>query len=695
MADVDLTPTAEMARNAARGLELRREHGRGGTEVGVARARDISNGKTLSPETVRRMHAFFSRHAKNKAGGEDDAGYIAWMLWGGDEGRDWASRKVDALDRKERNAMSETRKAIMERLGMAAKARFDDNCGTGAGGFKPGNKCGAEDGKGGGGAPEAKKRKRKAKPKRTPLAGPKVEKPAKIPSADAMADRIADWGGEDAWWQAGDELRTRTDPQAKALLKEMEQVDRQAEKVNTLLMTDSGPKKAVRAKIAKQLDRMEQRRKRIIRDASKTEKTAKRETVEQAGNLLGRTIKAQEAIGYFGALADVRSAMSDLKKRGGAGSGKMRKSLKAMEEEWRGLERETDAINTDYTAMKDRQPVDERQARALKQRAGQLLRKTGDWRKRAQALVGQAKARASRTGDKRLMAAAVRAQKILARRPGPRTRFGFLDRIGRAATALTARPADTTAPDYASQVEEAKKAAISEVNGYRFLRDKVVARQQAMDAYVKQAAAAIAKSRVAPDIRHFTDQIRTAVKAQQMMLFAVKTPFARPGAKAKMALTEEDARKIIVTIAQTKASATTWSPALDAMNNQRTFAQRLILAHQKGDTANINRYSALLEKAGWSRPGAKAKMGKNRFCDVTSTPLPTKPERKAKNCNVDAKPLAYAKGDLEREDVKAGLKLMSASDPAVSDKIRKLIKEGKPQDQAVAIALDMKRRGEL
>jgi hypothetical protein len=126
VADVDLTPTAEMARNAARGLELRREHGRGGTDVGVARARDISNGKTLSPETVRRMHAFFSRHAKNKAGGEDDAGYIAWMLWGGDEGRDWASSKVDALDRKERNAMSETRKAIMERLGMAAQkvARF-------------------------------------------------------------------------------------------------------------------------------------------------------------------------------------------------------------------------------------------------------------------------------------------------------------------------------------------------------------------------------------------------------------------------------------------------------------------------------------------------------------------------------------------------------------------------------------------
>lgn len=49
----------------------------------------------------------------------------------------------------------------------------------------------------------------------------------------------------------------------------------------------------------------------------------------------------------------------------------------------------------------------------------------------------------------------------------------------------------------------------------------------------------------------------------------------------------------------------------------------------------------------------------------------------------------------QSEEQKAGLKLMSAADPAVGAKIAKLIKEGKPQDQAVAIALDMKRRGEL
>jgi len=116
MADIDLTPTEEMASNAARGLELREKHGRGGTAVGVARARDIKNRKNLSPDTVRRMHSFFSRHAGNEAGGEDDAGYISFLLWGGAAGRSWAKRKSAQLD-KDENAMSDTRKEIMERLG--------------------------------------------------------------------------------------------------------------------------------------------------------------------------------------------------------------------------------------------------------------------------------------------------------------------------------------------------------------------------------------------------------------------------------------------------------------------------------------------------------------------------------------------------------------------------------------------------
>ena len=81
---------------AARGLKLREKYGRGGTAVGVARARDLSNGKAVSFETIQRMHSFFERHGAQgagnapKAGEEPDAGYIAWLLWGGNAGRSWA-----------------------------------------------------------------------------------------------------------------------------------------------------------------------------------------------------------------------------------------------------------------------------------------------------------------------------------------------------------------------------------------------------------------------------------------------------------------------------------------------------------------------------------------------------------------------------------------------------------------------------
>ena len=94
------TPTGAMIDEARRGLAWREEFGRGGTAVGVARARDISNGRELSLETVARMRSYFARHEVDKNGtgfspGEDgypSAGRIAWALWGGDAGRAWANR---------------------------------------------------------------------------------------------------------------------------------------------------------------------------------------------------------------------------------------------------------------------------------------------------------------------------------------------------------------------------------------------------------------------------------------------------------------------------------------------------------------------------------------------------------------------------------------------------------------------------
>ena len=99
-----------MAEEAERGLEWRREFGRGGTEVGVARARDISNKRDLSMDTVRRMASFFARHAVNEEAegfrpGEDgypSAGRIAHALWGGDPGKSWANALIDAENDEDR-----------------------------------------------------------------------------------------------------------------------------------------------------------------------------------------------------------------------------------------------------------------------------------------------------------------------------------------------------------------------------------------------------------------------------------------------------------------------------------------------------------------------------------------------------------------------------------------------------------------
>ena len=104
--------TSGMREEARRGLAWRQEYGRGGTEVGVARARDISNGRNLPIDTVRRMNSYFARHEVDKQGtgfnpGEDgypSAGRIAWALWGGDPGQRWARAIIEREEARERRS---------------------------------------------------------------------------------------------------------------------------------------------------------------------------------------------------------------------------------------------------------------------------------------------------------------------------------------------------------------------------------------------------------------------------------------------------------------------------------------------------------------------------------------------------------------------------------------------------------------
>lgn len=102
---IELRPPKSVQKAASKALEVRRTKPpsqRGMTPVGIARARDLSAGKSLSPNTVRRMKSYFDRHEVDKKGKDWDKwsrGKQSWMGWGSDDGRAWANRKVQQLDK--------------------------------------------------------------------------------------------------------------------------------------------------------------------------------------------------------------------------------------------------------------------------------------------------------------------------------------------------------------------------------------------------------------------------------------------------------------------------------------------------------------------------------------------------------------------------------------------------------------------
>ena len=121
--DINTSPSDGMVDEAERGLDWREEYGRGGTAVGVARARDIINGRDLSLNTVKRMYSFFARHEVDKQAegfspgeeGYPSAGRIAWALWGGDSGFSWSKRIVKRLDSLDDRSMLELKNATEEK----------------------------------------------------------------------------------------------------------------------------------------------------------------------------------------------------------------------------------------------------------------------------------------------------------------------------------------------------------------------------------------------------------------------------------------------------------------------------------------------------------------------------------------------------------------------------------------------------
>jgi hypothetical protein len=98
-----------VADEAETALAWRREHGRGGTEVGVARARDLKNRRPVSLDTLKRIKAYFDRHESDTDAegfrpgepGFPSAGRIAWGLWGGNPARRWAEDRLAGVEARD------------------------------------------------------------------------------------------------------------------------------------------------------------------------------------------------------------------------------------------------------------------------------------------------------------------------------------------------------------------------------------------------------------------------------------------------------------------------------------------------------------------------------------------------------------------------------------------------------------------
>jgi hypothetical protein len=111
-------PPEAAQNNAKKVLRWREEHPdeiQGMTEVGWRRARQLASGDPISLETVKKM-AQFNRHRENAEVAEEyrnepwrDAGYVAWLGWGGTTGINWAIR---VSEREATNEMSDNAEGV-------------------------------------------------------------------------------------------------------------------------------------------------------------------------------------------------------------------------------------------------------------------------------------------------------------------------------------------------------------------------------------------------------------------------------------------------------------------------------------------------------------------------------------------------------------------------------------------------------
>ncbi len=104
---VDFTIPDTVKKSASKGLDLYKSSGSGGTPVSLAIARHLINNDSVSPDKVKAIFKFLSKHAgdeKNKQ--NPDSNYVAWMLHGGKDALNWSKSIVDAMTEKDNKQLA-------------------------------------------------------------------------------------------------------------------------------------------------------------------------------------------------------------------------------------------------------------------------------------------------------------------------------------------------------------------------------------------------------------------------------------------------------------------------------------------------------------------------------------------------------------------------------------------------------------
>ena len=139
--DLNFSIPEGVKKQAEIGLKWSSEFNRGGTAVGKNTANYLTNNNIAAPRKVRHIAKYFPRHevdlrtpanSRPGADGYPGAGLIAWKLWGGDAGRTWSTKLVEAMNRRdEKNAnienLEEKAPAMSARVEKALRKKVADH----------------------------------------------------------------------------------------------------------------------------------------------------------------------------------------------------------------------------------------------------------------------------------------------------------------------------------------------------------------------------------------------------------------------------------------------------------------------------------------------------------------------------------------------------------------------------------------